>query len=199
MNTARVLKIVTAVLSLSIISINAEDNSTGCYYKGIFLAQAGIGLGFYGNVYGNESVPPLSASVEYGIHNLVSIGGGLGFEGSSYDYSFNGYGWKYTYSYVPVMFRGVFHPFNLPTLINKIPMRDKWDAYGGISLGWTIVNFSESTPTGYTGVSDYSTGGSYFNGGLLLGARYYFTKNFGAYAEEGSGFGWFNIGGVYKF
>ena len=94
MNTVRVLKIATAVLSLSIISINADDNSTGCYYKGMFLAQAGIGLGFYGSVYGNESIPPLSASVEYGIHNLVSIGGGLGIEGSSYDYSFNGYGWK---------------------------------------------------------------------------------------------------------
>ena len=197
-STAQFFKVAMAVLALAVMSTKAEVSTAGSYQKGMFLGQAGIGLGFYGSVYGNASLPPLSVLVEYGIHDLVSIGGGIGIEGSSYDYTV-GYTWKYTYTYIPLMFRGVFHPFNLPSLIGKIPKRDKWDAYGGITLGWVIVSYSVTPPQGYPGSSYYTTEGSYFLPGLLLGTRYYFTKKFGVYAEEGSGFGWFNIGGVYNF
>ena len=192
------LKIASVILALFVMTVNADVGPTGSYGKGMLLGQAGIGLGFYGSVYGNTSIPPLNVLVEYGVHDLISIGGGLGIAGSGYDYYLGGYHLKYTYTYVPIMFRGAFHPFNLPALVNKIPMRDKWDAYGGLTLGWSIVHSSESTPPGFTGGSTYSTGESYFVPGLLLGTRYFFNNNFGAYLEEGSGFGWFNIGLVYK-
>ncbi|MDD5673512.1 MAG: hypothetical protein PHC61_05085 [Chitinivibrionales bacterium] len=196
----RSLTSTTVILFAALFTASATvlAGSDGCYGKGMLVAQAGIGLGFYGSVYGNTSIPPLAVAMEYGYNDLVSLGGGIGIEGSSYNYSYTGYNWSYTYTYIPIMFRAAFHPFNLVDLKNKIPARDKWDAYGGLTLGWTIVNFSETQPVGYTGVSGYSAGASYPVFGLLLGTRYYFSPKFGVFAEEGSGFGWLTIGVVYK-
>jgi hypothetical protein len=170
----------------------------GNYGKGMLLAQAGIGLGFYGTLYGSTSIPPICASADYGVTDLISVGGGLGIAGSKYEVGYLDYNWSFTYTYIPIMGRVAFHPFNLPALKNKIPKRDIWDTYGGLALGWTIINYSETDPPNSTGIIPFPKGTSYFTVGLLLGIRYYFSPRFGVYAEEGSGFGWFNIGCVFK-
>ena len=181
------------------VSLSVAQGSGSCFAKGDQYIQAGIGVGLYGG-YGDLTFPPISGMYEYGIDNLISIGGGIGYQGSSYSSynpEFGEYEWNY--AYIPIMARVAFHPFNLDAISKSIPSRDKWDVYGGLSFGYAIVNYSETIPlTGFEGAPAYSVGASYFQAGLLLGTRWYFNPKFAMYLEEGSGFGWVNIGACWK-
>jgi hypothetical protein len=75
-------------------------------------------------------------------------------------------------------------------------VRDQFDAYGGLSLGYTFISYAEVTDYSST---TYIVGGSYVTWGLLLGGRWFFSPNWALYAEEGSGFGWLSVGVTTRF
>jgi hypothetical protein len=199
MKTASRLAAIAAIMGC-FFSLSVAQSSGSCFAKGDQYIQAGIGVGLYGNAYGDLTFPPISGVYEYGIDNLFSIGGGIGFQGSSYSYYDPSYGeWEWSYSYIPIMARVAFHPFNLDAISKSIPSRDKWDVYGGLSLGYAIVNYNETLPpNGFEGAPPYSAGTSYFQAGFLLGTRWYLNPKFAVYFEEGSGFGWVNVGACWK-
>jgi hypothetical protein len=82
----------------------------------------------------------------------------------------------YPDTYVPIIVRAAFHPFNLSVLQDKISIRDKLDVYGGFALG---------LKTGLTPPFTFSE---------LIGARYFFSPNFGVFLEDCAGVGWVNLG-----
>lgn len=145
---------------------------------------------------GNMFVSPLMSVVhfggyalfDYGIHDAISVGGGVGYNG----YSHNSW-WRY--NYVPIIVRGSFHPFNLSAWSEKISIRNKLDPYVGISTGWGI-GWSTYRLSGLSGNSP-SVGGFIFRENI--GVRFYPTQKFYITAEEGGGFGLFNFGVGYKF
>jgi len=172
--------LLASALLVSFSLANVSSATESCYAKGNSLVNLGLGLvmeGPFGVV----------ASYEYGVHDLVSVGGEIGFSGWS-----NGY---WSYSEIPFAVRGAFHPFNLPSLVDKIKVRDKFDVYGGLSMGYDIVTSSWSGPYAGTDAT-----GSHVIASLFIGGRYYMNPNFGFYAEEtGGSFGWLNGGVVFKF
>jgi hypothetical protein len=168
---------VAALVSLFQTSYSQQEwatSSGSCFEKGDVNLSAGLSvlwLGFY-------------ATGDYAIHDAISIGGGIGY---------NGYGYNsiWRYNYLPIAVRGSFHPFNLKVLADKISIRDKLDTYIGISAGWRVgwVSWRDSKQNG---VTEPDIGGFLFRENI--GARYYFSPNFYGYAEEGAGFGNFNFG-----
>lgn len=156
------------------------------YQKGVNNLNIGIGLGDVYGVYGSQDFPPISVGLQFGIHEKISVGGILGYSSSSYDLGgWYGKDYKWTYHYIIVGARGEYH-FMEPS--------DKFDIYGGVTLGYNIVSVSE--PSGYAG--GYSSEGSYLFYGFHAGARYAFTPKIGAYAEIGYGLGIVNLGINFK-
>lgn len=142
-----------------------------------------IGLGLGNNlVAGNQSVPPIGASFEYGIKDEISIGGFLGYTAS--DIAFVGGDWKYSYTILGL--RGSYH---LDLLGNE-----KIDTYGGAMLGYYLL----SVDYGNSGVTTGGDAGS-FAYTLYVGGRYAFTDNIGAFAELGYGIAFLQLGANLKF
>jgi hypothetical protein len=133
-----------------------------------FLINAGVGFGLLPY---KLSLPPISASVEYMLGKIpLSLGGYFGIAG------YNEESGSYTYSgtMIGIGARAAWH-FNF---------LENLDTYAGLNLGWMIWNetsewnwLGSKTKTDY----DYSTFYYAFN----IGARYFFTKNIGAYIELG--------------
>jgi hypothetical protein len=185
----RVALVAMVIAGLSAISISQASES--CYLKGDKTVQAGIGMGLYVG-YGTVFFPPISVVFDYAASDLISVGGGIGFLGSRFD---DGWGDVWGYSYLPIMGRIAFHPFNIPSLQASVPLRDQFDAYGGLSVGYTIVTYTEPATLNHPG---YSAGASSLTIGLLLGGRWYFNPKWALYAEEGSGFSWLSVGVAMK-
>ncbi len=154
-------------------------NSTGsCYGKGDMNVTIGFPIwpwGFYG-------------SFDYGFHDCISGGGGLGY----YGYSFNSF---WDYRFVPFVVRGAFHPFNLSVLADKVKVRNKLDVYGGISMGFRI-GYAKWEGLGEK-LKSPAVGGFVFR--EYIGIRFYPTENFFLTAEEGGLMWLFNIGVGLKF
>ena len=96
---------------------------------------------------------------------------------------------------MPIVARGAFHPFNLKALADKIKVRDKLDAYVGVSSGWNIgwASYRES------GVEPDDPSVGHFIIREYLGVRFYPSEHFYLFAEEGCGLGLFNLGVGFKF
>jgi hypothetical protein len=141
-----------------------------------FLINAGIGLGILPY---KMSIPPISASVEYrlGLANIpLSVGGYFGITG--YDEELTAYS-SYKGTLVGFGAKGSYHFNFLKNL----------DTYVSLTLGWLIYNQEVKTTIPVTGGDDVTTTAendlSTFFYGFNLGARYFFTKNIGAYVELG--------------
>lgn len=165
------------VLAMAIFcSTFAADWATSqgsCYTKGNMNVSTGVSLYHFG-AYG---------IFDYAIHDAISIGGELGYNG----YSFSPY-WRY--NYFPVAVRGSFHPFNLAVWSDKIPIRNKLDPYLGLAMGWKIGWETER-------VSGSSVEATRIGGFLIrenIGVRFYPTSKFYLNFEEGGGLGLFNFG-----
>jgi outer membrane scaffolding protein for murein synthesis (MipA/OmpV family) len=125
------------------------------------------------------SLPPISISVEYGLDKIpLSVGAYFGITGydeelsasSAYKGTLTGFGAKASYHF---------------NFLKNL------DPYASLTLGWLIYSqevkssvivpgFPSKTATA-TAENDLST----FFFGLNVGARYFFTKNIGAYVELG--------------
>lgn len=179
-------RIFTALIGLLVFT----GASAQSFNKGDVVANFGIGLGntlYNGSGY-KTSVPPLSASFEYGIvdhlfddKSSIGVGGYFGYTSSKFDNMYNSTKDEWKYSSAIISARGSFHYSFL----------EKLDTYTGLSLGYNIV----STKPDHKGLGKTS---SLFVG-WYAGARYYFTDAIAAMAEVGYDVAYLNIGVAIKF
>ena len=181
------MKTVTRFLFLFVLAALINTVSYGQYFKEKDkVLNLGIGLGSAIYASGSStSMPPISASFEYGIKEgvgpgVIGIGGLLGYTSAKYDF-LGGYTWKTSYTVIGV--RGSYH---------LVDLADKLDAYGGLMLGYSIVSSSGDFGT-------YGAASSGANLSIFAGARYYFSDKFAAMAELGYGFAILNLGVAIKF
>jgi opacity protein-like surface antigen len=115
------------------------------------------------------SLPPISASVEYGLSKIpLSVGAYFGITGyneeltsiSSYKGTRTGFGAKASYHF---------------NFLKNL------DPYVSLTLGWLVWSEEHTWGNSTTTKSDLST----FFYGFNVGTRYFFTKNIGAYVELG--------------
>jgi hypothetical protein len=176
------------VIVFSLTQLLAQEST---FKQGDKVLNLGIGFGstFYSGSYYKAGIPPISASLEFGVKDgvldkgSIGIGGYLGY--SSHKWEYSGWGWKYTNIILGV--RGVFH----------YPLVNKLDTYTGLLLGYNIATskeFGNSVP-GYN--YSASAGGVAYS--WFVGGRYYFSDSFAVMLELGYGITYLNLGVALKF
>jgi hypothetical protein len=165
------------------------------FNKGDKVLNLGIGLGstLYTGSYYSTRIPPLSASLEYGmidnlfeVENLnLGLGGYVGFSSSQYKWFGGNYGWNYTYIILGA--RGALH----------YPLTEKLDTYTGAMIGPNIIISSEYGDWG-DGINTNSASSSGLIFAYYFGARWYFKDNFAVMGEIGYGISYLNLGVALK-
>ena len=158
--------------------LSAQDSE---FAKGNKVLNAGLGIG---SLLGSEYslvLPPVSASLEFGVADNVLKNGSIGvapFIGlGSYKYEI--YSGHENYTFVPIGVRGLFH----------YPLVKNLDTYAGLLFGYLVV-------------SGTHIGGAYGSrgyGSVFIGGRYYFNPKFAAMLEIGAEIVPLHIGIAYKF
>jgi len=132
------------------------------FEKGNVSLFTGFGAGGYG--WGS-----FIAGCNVGVHEFVSVGG-FGAIGWDNDYDY----WPYNNfrTHISLGARGSFHPFNLPALKSKIPVRDKIDVYAGAYGGFHLL------------IADYRRDYVPLFFSPFIGGRYYLNDSFGFFVEH---------------
>jgi len=183
------------IVLFSFAQLSAQEPS---FLKGDKVLNVGLGLGstFYTGLYYKTQIPPLSASLDYGIVDfnegvlakaVIGVGPYVGFASYKWEYTYLGSNWGYRYTNIILGARGTFH----------YPFLDKLDTYTGLLLGFKIVSAKEFGT--YIAGYDYSASSSGIAYSWFIGARYYFTESFAAMLELGYGISYLNIGIALKF
>jgi len=156
------------------------------FKKGQATLQAGIG--FFSNLDATIStgqgiafplkMPPLSISADFAITDAVSLGGYIGRAVSDVNmvglFETRNLG---TMNYTIIGARGLYH-FDLTKSL---------DTYGGAMLGYTIMKEKGNE-------DEYETESNMLAYNFLVGAKYSFTPNVGAFVEFGYGVAALNLG-----
>ena len=183
--------LVFTLVSCFFVNSNAQD----LFGKGDKVVSLGVGVGSYlgGSGY-KMSVPPIFASYDHciidGLINdkaSIGVGGYVAYSANKWETSYGNYDYGYKYQYMILGARGTFHyqPLN------------KLDTYAGVMLGYDIVSSKYYGDKEYGSLS--SASGSEFAYSAFVGARYYFSDNFAAFAEAGYGIAALELGISFKF
>jgi hypothetical protein len=178
------LKVIMPVL---LAFLNYNSVSAQVMEKDALLLNLGVGFGtsaLYTESNYVSTIPPISASLEYGIHEHISIGGYLGYHVAEHKWNHRNRDWRWRYSYTIVGARGSFHLANLLGW-------QQTDIYGGILAGYNIVSVRE--PAGWDN-SYYNRQSSALLWGLHAGFKYMFKDNIGIFVEGGYGIANLNVG-----
>ena len=179
----KILSIALA-LYLGIGVASAQETS---FPKGTSAFNLGVGFasGLYGSGYKNK-MPPITLSYEYCLtdklfndRGAIGIGGLAGYTGAKWSYMGDDYGWKY--SNIIVGLRGNLH----------YSFAKKLDTYVSLMLGYNVAS---AKAYGDWADSLYKASAGGFRIGFNLGARYYFSKAFGVFAEVGYDISYFKVG-----
>ena len=158
---------------------------------GVFTIQAGTGFGLntiawsrYSPVYNPNFyiVPPVIISGNFGIFDLISVGFLVGYEGFGWNLSPQ----NYSVSFIKIGVRSDFH-FNRWIKVSRL------DIYAGVIFGVDIAAYSGGLPDNVAYRAP-----AYFLWNVQIGARYYFTENFGFWAEIGCGYSIISGGVIFK-
>ncbi len=187
---------ITMLISLVCVCAQAQNLSKGDKVMGF-----GIGLASYHA--SNEKIvfPPIRLSLDYCVKDRLfdaksslSLGAYAGYFGRRSEISTNWGVAGYKYSNFSLGVRGGFHYNFVPQL----------DTYAGLLLGYTISSASKYGATLVNKGNDIvitesskSRGGLFYS--IYLGARYDFSRNFGAFVELGYGFSVLELGISYRF
>jgi hypothetical protein len=167
-------------------SLSQFETSAQQFRKGDLIINAGLGFGYaYSNNLRNGTGLPVGiiGNVEYSIFDEISIGGYIGVTRGRYDYYYVNRNERYHYTTLDIGARGSFHFAKLMRLKEK-----RFDPYAGVLLGFT--NRSAD------GIDDYDD--TWVRPGVFVGARWFFSPGFGAYAEAGYGIHPFSIGLTFR-
>jgi hypothetical protein len=166
-----------SLFTIVTIAFSAQKTQAQEYEQGSLVANVGVGLG------GGLGLP-ISASVDYGFKEKISLGGFIGFSTEKEDLIL----FKARYTYFLIGARAAYH-FDLGV--------DKLDPYAGAMLGYNAASLTLDPDPGPP-FNNIAAGGGVILGGFV-GARYYVTDNIGAFAELGYGLGLATVGVAYKF
>jgi hypothetical protein len=156
------------IIVVLIAQYNISLAQNGAFRKGDKLLNLGIGVNSY-----YDGGIPVGASFEVGITDAVSVGGNIDYFSRSYGYYSN----DYKYSILYLGGRGSYH-FN-----KLLRIRDpKVDLYAGAVLGYRIFSWRDNYSG--NGLNNTYSSGLYLGG--FAGAKYYFNKGFGVFAEVGA-------------
>ncbi|MEM6526367.1 MAG: hypothetical protein AAF693_21410 [Bacteroidota bacterium] len=158
----------TLITSLFIGEALAQFNP---YTEKAVLGSAGIGISGYGI--------PIYASIDFGIADNITVGGGIGYQRDTESFSAIGTTTKWRHSIFSITARGSYH-FN-----EALSLDDTWDIYGGLDLGYYI--WDTKLTEGSTNVSYSGSGAGGLGVALRAGARYFFKKNLAGNLEVGGG------------
>jgi hypothetical protein len=177
-------KLVLIVATVALFSLCS--NAQGTFVKGTKLFKFGVGM--------NGDGTPVEAGFEAGVTNnflgvkgmVLGLGANLGYYGYKEDFSSmaGSYSWKY--SNIVITGRAMAH----------YPFIKKLDTYAGLVLGYNVGSVTYSGSNAGSMPSP-SVGGVVWGG--LIGARYEFSKNWGAYIELGKSTANACLGVAYKF
>ena len=178
------LLLILFVVVFSLTQLLAQEST---FKQGEKVLNLGIGLGstLYSGTYYKVGLPPISASLEFGVKDGVLDKGSIGVGGyvaySSYKWDYSS-GWYFKYSNFILGVRGIFH----------YPLVSKLDTYTGLLLGYNIATSKEygSPVFGY----DYSASSGGLAYSWFVGGRYYFSDKFAGMLELGYGITYLNIG-----
>lgn len=173
-------------IALFVVQGNAQD----IFVKGDKVLNLSVGVGsslYSGSVYGSKT-PALGASFEVGVvddlfdeNSTLGVGGYIGYTGAKWDIP----GSDFKISSFIIGARGAVH----------YQFIDRLDTYGGLMLGYNIVNSDwDSNTPGFDG--DATSSDLLLD--LFVGGRYYFTDNVAGLVEIGSGIAYLNIGVALK-
>jgi hypothetical protein len=165
------------------------------FTKDSFIANLGIGFGWYGYGYSVSSFPAISLSAEKGVWDIedvgvISLGGIVGYKFSKYDWSYANYSYDWKWTDFVVAARSAIHP----VLIDN----DKVDFYGSLALGVRFEKYKYYAPTFMGEPQNYTDNDVNVLIAVYAGCRYYFSDHFAAFGEFGYGLGYFNLGVTYK-
>lgn len=156
---------------------------------GTNVITAGVGFGGnYGLNYSPNENVGLGFSYERGIWDIggpgvISLGGYLGFKSYDYDYYDYDVHRDAKYRYTIIGARGAYHYNGLEV--------DNLDLYGGVMISYNILSIDND----YPGNND----GSELGATPFVGGRWFFTDNFGVFAELSYGVANFTLGVAFKF
>ncbi len=197
----KILKITSLFLIGSSLVINAQsfdqgqkDINIGVGIGNTYVSSNSSSTSAGGSTTSNTVTPPLSGTFEFGVTDMISVGGFIGYTGSTWSYKYGNYEDKRVYSYYIFGAKGAFH-------FAKLIRAEKVDLYAGMTLGDVIEKETYTTTNpapGYNSTSTQQSGGGF----LFLpfvGCRYRFTDNFGVFGELGYGLSLANIGINLKF
>jgi len=181
------------IISLAIASMAlcmTHYTSAQEFVQGTNVINAGFGVGgsFSPGGFGSPSAGlGLSASYERGIWEVggpgvISLGGYLGTTRYSGNTGFNNE--KFRWRYYIIGARGAYH-FNGLNVENL-------DVYGGAMLSLNIASFNDDD-----GLIDNID--TFPSGSVFVGGRWYFTQNFGVFAEAGYGVSFLTLGASFRF
>ena len=174
------------VFSFFVIRIFAQEP---VFEKGAMVLNLGVGIGssVYSDTYYQVTIPPVSASLEFGIADhilekgVIGVAGYLGF--LSYKYEFSNSGWEASNFIIGA--RGNFH----------YPLVERLDTYTGFFLGCGIVSTENFGPDDI----DYNKPSTGVQWAWFIGGRYYFSDRIAAMIELGYGITYVNFGISWKF
>jgi hypothetical protein len=190
-------KLATAVLFCGILM--TAFSSKAQYNQGDLTFNAGLSFGLigYGWGYGTHSggFVPLTVNVEYSLDDRLAVGPYIGYFSRSYRSS------SYTDRFSAFSFgaRGTFHGTSLINdLLDTSIDESKIDIYGSLMLGYEIYSWNYDDAWGFDRQFNHKSGRIIL--GPVLGIRYHFNPQIGAYFEGGRGaFGVGTLGVSVKF
>jgi hypothetical protein len=185
------------ILGIVVLLVTVSSFGQG-YAEGDNVLGLGIGLGNTYQVSGTSTrIPPMQLYYEAGITDQLGIGGFIGYTSTGRKEVFkDGFGnthtYQYNYNYTLIGLRGAYH---FGYLLGTV---DNFDLYGGLSLGYAILNTKVTSSDGAPEIDDTIASGSGFHLGVYAGMRYYFDDSFGVFGEIGYNISVIQVGAVLK-
>jgi hypothetical protein len=194
--------------------LKKNDGGEKCFDESTHIINLGVGLGSptYHSIYSGAAgysygrTPAFSLSYEQAYPKklgpgYLGIGAYLGFQHEYYKYNgsywdnnfnYNTYYYRHSWNYYMVGARGVYH-WDVLNAKNA-------EVYAGVVVGlrFQIHSFTTDDPNKKDPYS-YTSSFVYPAFSVFAGARWYFVKNCGLFAEAGYGISYLNAGFSFKF
>lgn len=187
--------------------LKSKNEGGKCFDGNTHIVNLGIGLGrtYYAGVGTSSnysSSPSITISYEQPWSKKIGpgylgVGGLFGFQTAHYRYNYNyyyngngAYFYEHRWNYYILTGRAAYHW----DVLNW----DKAEVYGGLIIGARFQSYSYTSNDPYNDHHDVGNS-AYPAFSAFAGARYYFTKNIGVYAELGSGISYATGGLSIKF
>jgi len=172
-------KLLLSIILAAAFILKSEAQNSAFNNGNVFSVGIGVGTPYLGSAYSSSFPVNPNVTWERGVVDGISAGGELSYAGSKF-YGLN----------VNVFYVGARAGYHLGQIVD---IGKKADLYGGVGVGYVIVNINDGAGDSYTGQG--GVGAAFYAGG-----RYYFTPATAIYAEVGyESLSYLNIGLAFKF